>query len=131
MKGGQNRKTPEQLKRDGTRRPDRHGHEADDVDFEGGMPHCPPSLTDEGRKVWNRVVKDLKAAGQLRKAYEAVIAAYASLYAEFLTDPSDFPATKYTQLRLLIAELGLSPVSRSRLSGNDGKGNKPGDFDGF
>lgn len=131
MRGGQNKKTPEQLKRDGTRRKDRHGVEADDVEFEAGTPHCPASLDGEARKVWNRVVNDLRAAGQLRKPYEAVIAAYSALYAEFLSNPADFTAAKYTQLRLLIIELGLSPVSRGRLSGGDAKGNKPGDFDGF
>lgn len=131
MRGGQNKKTPEQLKRDGTRRKDRHGVEANDVEFEEGTPHCPPELSGEARKIWNRTVNDLRAAGQLRKPYEAVIASYSVLYAAFLSAPEEFTAAHYAQLRMLIAELGLSPVSRGRLSGGKAKSDKPGDFAGF
>ena len=128
MKGGQNKKTRAQLKLAGTERADRHGESADDVVFEDGMPHMPEMLSDTAKKVWNRAYRSLKAANQLKPAYEVALAGYAALAGEFMDDPIGFPANRHGQLRMYIQELGLGPVSATRLRGDSAPPKGGGDF---
>jgi hypothetical protein len=113
VKGGHNRKTPEQHRAAGTYRSDRHG--GDVVNFADVAPSCPASLSPEARKQWFAVCGELQAAGTLKRAYSAAIAAYCVLYAAFLEDPPAFSRDSHTQLRQYIALLGLAPAAVGRV----------------
>jgi len=59
-----------------------------------GIPLCPPELSNEARKEWSRIAPVLIRMGLLTDADRAALAAYCSLYAEFI------------QAELAIRELG-------------------------
>ncbi len=129
--GGHNKKTDRQLALSGTRRKGRHGTEGERVNFDDGMPHMPPGMNDTAQKTWRRIVTELKNAGQLKKGYEAALFGYAVVYGRLQDDPGSARATDWQQLRGFIAELGLGPVSNTRLRSELGTGKKPSDDSGF
>jgi len=101
------------------------------------VPTCPAELSDEAKKEWRRLTKELAAAGLLtrmdREALALLCAAYARWveaeaairkYGLVIKSPSGFPmqspylaiANKaLDQVRLLLAEFGMSPSSRTRV----------------
>jgi len=101
------------------------------------VPACPAELSDEAKKEWRRLTKELAAAGLVtrldREALALLCAAYARWaeaeaairkYGLVIKSPSGFPmqspylaiANKaLDQVRLLLAEFGMSPSSRTRV----------------
>jgi len=64
---------------------------------------------------WLLVVPKLLKSGVIKETDEMALSVYCELASEFKEDPSEFPAAKITQLRLLMADFGMTPHSRSGL----------------
>lgn len=110
------RKSEEQAKLDGTYNATRQ---------KGRSTKLPPAklsppewLDDAARKVFRQAVADLEAAGILAKADTNLVAHYAFLESLFQQEPLVFTAAMHTQLRLLRAEVGLTPQGRLKVDGN-------------
>jgi phage terminase small subunit len=80
-----------------------------------GRPEQPAWLQQRAREEWDRVVPALEMTGCLSTIDATMLAMYATLTAELAEDPKEFTAAKYTQLRLICGELGLSISSRLKL----------------
>ena len=130
-KGGGNKKSENELDRAGTRRKDRHGDPEDVVEFGDGTPHMPEGMSDVSQKAWRRVVSEMRNAGQLKPAFEASLAGYAIVYGKIIEKPAEAKASDHAQLRGYISELGLGPVSSTRLSAGTPTHGDSSDFDGF
>ena len=105
--------------------------------FSSRMPRCPEHLTGEARKEWKRVVHELHYAGLLKVTDRAVLAAYCQAWADWVeacreldgaakvctTDKGyEYPNPwigirngAMESLRKMMAELGMTPSSRSRV----------------
>lgn len=103
----------------------------------GGIPRCPGHLDDRARKEWRRLVRPLFEAGIVTVADRAALAAYCQSYSQWaeavqkmretpklIKTPSGYVqqspwiSIANKQLELMgryMAELGLSPVARSRI----------------
>lgn len=94
------------------------GERADDL--------TPPSWLSVGAlEEWRLIFPKLKKAGVLAQTDEMALAVYCELAAEFKECPTEFPAAKLTQLRLIMADFGLTPHSRATMSTQGGgSGNK-------
>lgn len=83
------------------------------------VPSCPEWLKDEGRREWNRLVKELTDLGMLTQLERGAMAAYCQAWAEFrcAVEEGSFTTRDIAAKRLirLAAELGLTPASRSRV----------------
>ena len=83
-------------------------------DAEATIPPTPPAdLSPTAKAEFERVVA-LSKPGVLTPLDQTVIAQYAILAARLRAAPDDFRAAEHTQLRLLAAELGLTPASRAK-----------------
>jgi len=104
---------------------------------EPSIPECPEELSDEAKKEWERVSAELLPMGLLSRIDRAALAGYcqawatwieaqASLreYGVIIRSPSGFPmlspylsvANKaFEQMRMMLAEFGMSPSSRTRV----------------
>lgn len=116
----------------GTDRPDRQKAGEPRPPEVVGTPVCPPGLDAYGRQKWNQRAPMLAQLGLLTEADLDLFAAYCDTYAQWRRAatalrklrPSDEDYRKVavtvekarTDLRLIGAEFGLSPASRSRLS---------------
>ncbi|WP_422923725.1 phage terminase small subunit P27 family [Singulisphaera sp. PoT] len=102
-----------------------------------GEPVRPPYLDDMGKAAWEDMLEELRALGSLRKSDGPIIGLYASTFSRFIEAEDDIRANGLTtftdkgtakanpsvaiarqsvaQLATLLAELGLTPSSRSRL----------------
>lgn len=105
----------------GTYRPGKHGQEPE---IERGAPDKPIWLSKSAELEWDRVVPILEPAGYLAKSDAMALATYCELAAEFAAAPSEFRAGKIAQLRLLMAELGLTPSGRAKMPAGKSEGNK-------
>jgi phage terminase small subunit len=85
-----------------------------------GRPERPAWLSARACIEWDRVVEALERTGCLSIIDGTMIAMYATLTAELAEDPQEFTAAKYTQLRLICGELGLSISSRLKLRQPEG-----------
>jgi len=119
---------------------------ADAPTIADGLPRCPPHLSPVARREWRRLATPLFEAGILTLADRAALAAYCQCYARWveaeeklaetptlLKTPSGYVQQSpwlgiaNRQLELMgryMAELGLTPVSRSRVAVPDGQGGK-------
>lgn len=97
---------------EGTYRAEIHGLENS---IESGAPEKPLWLSGAAGEEWSRVSKMLENAGYLAKTDGMALSIYCELAAEFAGYPSDFPASKLSQLRMLMNDLGLTPVSRAKM----------------
>jgi P27 family predicted phage terminase small subunit len=101
-------------------------------------PRCPPHLSKEARREWRRTAKLLAEMGLLTSVDRAALALYCEAWARWveaeqalqkygvvMKSPNGFPvpspylgiATRaMEQVRHLLAEFGMSPASRSRVS---------------
>jgi P27 family predicted phage terminase small subunit len=101
-------------------------------------PACPKHVQGEARKEWNRVSKDLHAAGLLTKIDKAALAAYCVQWGRWVEaeeslrkhgpvvkSPTGYPmqnphlsiANKaMTQMQKSLVEFGMTPSSRSRIA---------------
>lgn len=86
----------------------------------------PPEWLSAGAiEEWLIIVPRLLNASVLKKTDEMALSVYCELAAEFKENPQEFPAAKITQMRLLMADFGMTPHSRSSVSVDDkGKGNQ-------
>ena len=105
------------------------------------LPTCPNWLTDEAKKEWHRLAKEMNSIGILTNIDRAVFASYCQAYARwketeqlidnhgfiFLT-PSKYPqqspfisiAHQYEkQMSQCAEQLGLTPAARSRIIANN------------
>lgn len=104
----------------------------------GGAPSCPAWLASEAKVEWRRVLKAMAPTGLLTQADRAVLAVYCQSWADYLsakraiqaegevfTTPKRFIAKNpwltilneaAARLMKAAVELGLTPVSRTRLA---------------
>jgi P27 family predicted phage terminase small subunit len=102
------------------------------------LPACPPHLQGEARKEWTRTGRRLLACGLMTEIDSAALAAYCTAWARWveaeeslrqfgvvLKSPNGYPmpspfltiANKaMDQMTRLLAEFGMSPSSRARVS---------------
>ena len=83
-------------------------------------PECPEELTQrDAKNEWNRLVPHLIAIGMVTSADRAVLIGYCAMWAEWLhlhdVGPQDAAHRAYLHLLRSMAELGLTPASRSRV----------------
>lgn len=107
------------------------------------IPPCPKHLTGEARKEWRRTSKQLAQAGLITKVDRAALAAYCQNWARWIEAEEamradDHQMIVYTdkgypvvspwlgiaeramkQMRTFLTEFGMTPSSRSRLTGPD------------
>jgi P27 family predicted phage terminase small subunit len=119
----------------GTVRADRgNAHEPEP---KSDVPACPSDLSAEAKREWRRVTKELAPLGLLTRIDRAALAAYCQAWATWIEaqaalrqygviikSPSGYPmqspclvvANKaFEQMRLMLAEFGMSPRSRTRV----------------
>lgn len=106
---------------DGTRNATRHGSEEK---LRGAVKRAtaafgkltrPKHLEGEARAAWDRYIKP---AGWLDGSREPAAIAFCELWAQFRTEPGEFPASKHGQLRAYMSELGLTD-ERNRVEKED------------
>jgi len=98
----------------GTYQPCRHDGNAD-TETKVGEPEKPDWLSDEASREWDKTMAVLSQAGYMAQTDSVALATYCELVSEFAACPSDFPAGKLSQLRLLMADLGLTPSARTKM----------------
>jgi len=86
-----------------------------DIEASVGQPEKPDWLTGQASKEWDKTIEVLSEAGYLAKTDSMALATYCELVAEFSANPPDFPAGKLGQLRLLMADLGMTPSARAKM----------------
>ena len=104
----------------------------------GALPRCPAHLSDTARKEWRRLAGPLHATGLLTLADRAALAAYCQAYGRWVeaeeklrgapmllkapngyVQQSPWLSVANKQLEIMgryMSELGLTPVSRTRLA---------------
>ena len=119
----------------GTQRADRMNKNEPNPKVE--IPRCPSHLSDEAKREWRRVAKDLAVVGLLTRIDRAALAAYCQAWGRWVEaeealrkhgvmvkSPNGYPmqspylavANKaMEQMRALLAEFGMSPSSRTRV----------------
>ena len=123
-----NSRTPNNLlKLAGTFREDRHGESGtslDDCDGLGELPPPPDFLTDVGITEWYRISVILRTADLLKGTDFGIMIAYCKLFQMIANGDADKTASIYTQFRGVANDLGLTPVSRSKIIVGDKKPKK-------
>ena len=137
LSGGRNAKTQTQHRLAGSWRRDRHGRPSPEPP--AGPPEPPPDLAGEALAEWNRMISRLTMLQTLSAVDDAVLARYCLLHAraerletalagepvlstsvehrERRVHPAFSQLRAYDQaLRQYLAELGLTPASRGRVS---------------
>ena len=117
-----------------------------------GIPTCPSHLMPAARTEWKRLARHLHGLGVISELDRAALAAYCQAYGRWVeaekklretpallrtpagfVQPSPWLGISNKNLELMhkfMTELGLSPVSRSRVSVNRQLGPKPWEFTG-
>lgn len=102
-------------KLNGTFRKDRHGADDEVLDFDDVMPEAPAFLDADAEIEWIRICKVFKGKKVLTEGDRAMLTGYCQIWSKLAGDPQEFKANDYAQLRGLCGDLGLSPISRSKL----------------
>jgi phage terminase small subunit len=113
-----------------TYRKDRHG-DRDELELPPGVPEKPGFLNETAAAEWDKIAEKLSDYGILSDLDEAALAVYCELYSEFQSTrscPSKFPAAKIAAFRASYADLGLSPISRIKISSRAKKEKKKNPF---
>ncbi len=76
----------------------------------------PSWLTIDAAPHWEKVAAQMVAERTWRSCFESTLATYVELLSLFLADPKGFGSTKLVTLRLLGADLGLTPSAFNRVS---------------
>lgn len=84
-------------------------------------PVCPNWLAGESRRIFEESVEYLEKAQILSLADANLVAHYAQLEAKFQENPDGFSAALHGQLRLLRAEVGMTPQGRLKVDGPQGE----------
>lgn len=112
----QRRKPIDQHRAADTYRKDRHSNRpATPGDIPTLPPAPPPGMTTGAAAEWQRITALLGTRGRLTALDTTALRAYCELSGELAEDPRAFTAARHTALRLLAAELGLTPASRTKL----------------
>ncbi len=72
-------------------------------------PAAPAWLSAEAAEHWDEIVKEMISERTWRASFTSTLGNYCALFAVFLQGPAAFSPTKLVTLRLLGADLGLSP----------------------
>ena len=105
--------------------------------FDPSVPKCPLHLSDEGKREWRRITKQLSSANLLTVVDRAALAAYCQAWGRWVEaeesikkhgvlvkSPQGFPmqspylaiANKaMEQMQRMLVEFGMTPSSRSRI----------------
>ena len=87
--------------------------------------HPPEWLSVGAHEEWRIAIPRLKKTGILEQTDEMALSVYCELASEFKECPAEFPAAKLTQLRLIMADFGMTPHSRAGMPAQErSKGNK-------
>jgi phage terminase small subunit len=81
------------------------------VELPPGRPRAPAWLEPGAKKEFDRVARALSEAGTLSEAHRSVLVTYAVLWGEFETAHGKIPTARLSEMRRLVAELGISPRS--------------------
>lgn len=98
------------------------GNRGNEPKVKVSVPSCPRWLTGEGRKIWQRLIPQLKKAGVITKLDQFALARYCLygiLWMRELQNPGRTEATleRYAnQLNRLEQSFGLTPSARASLS---------------
>ena len=84
-------------------------------------PAAPSWLTVGAAERWDAIVKEMLAERTWRPCFESTLATYVELLSLFLADSQGFASTKLVTLRLLGADLGLTPSAFHRVSRTPGR----------
>jgi phage terminase small subunit len=79
------------------------------------VPTPPDWLPAGAVREWQRITQELAPLNVLCGLDLSQLCQYSVLYDQMAANPAEFSAAAHTQLRLVSAELGLSPASRHRL----------------
>ena len=79
-------------------------------------PPVPSWLTIDAAQHWDAIATQMVAERTWRSCFESTLATYVELLSLFLADPKGFGSTKLVTLRLLGADLGLTPSAFNRVS---------------
>lgn len=93
-----------------------------------GIGACPDWFPAEAMEEWQRVVPELAALGVLTRVDRAVLEAHCLAYAEMIITAKTggmIKASLLGQLRILAAELGLTPSARARMTTPKGESDDP------
>ena len=77
----------------------------------GMQPEPPAWLDADARSIFRSRAKEIDAANYWQPRFVDALALFASLMAEYQRGPAQASAAKVTQMRLLLSELGLTPLS--------------------
>ena len=100
----------------GTYRKDRHGDSKKKIKVDKKFPTQPTWLPKNAKTEWARIKKVMEKSGVITAGDATVLIQYCLLYSEMKKLKEEFPAAKHAQLRVAAAELGLTPVSRSKIT---------------
>ncbi len=100
----------------GTFRKDRHGDPKKKLKVSAKFPTQPKWLTKNAKAEWARIKKIMEKSGVITMGDATVLIQYCLLYSEMKDLKEEFPAAKHAQLRVAAAELGLTPVARSKIT---------------
>lgn len=85
---------------------------------EANLAQCPIWLCVEGKKEWRRLARKLKDVGILSELDMTAFTVYCQMWGEYIAGiKANEPVSMahVTQMRLMAAEFGLTPSSRSRV----------------
>ena len=87
-------------------------------------PEAPPGLSDEARPIFAELIESMPN-GAAAKSDSLLIAMAATLLAEYRRVPEVFPTPRINALRLMLAELGMTPKARRQLELAPDRENNP------
>lgn len=116
------RKSAAQAKRDGTYNATRQKNHSPKL--RPHRPICPDWLTGTAKRIFEETVGYLDKAQILSLADANLVAHYAQLEARFQSAPDELSAALHGQLRLLRAEVGMTPQGRLKIDGTEGEQDK-------
>ena len=87
-------------------------------------PEYPPDLSDETRPIFAELIEAMPK-GAAAKSDSLFIAMAATLLAEYRRAPEVFPTPRINALRLMLAELGMTPKARRQLELAPDRENNP------
>lgn len=117
--------------------PGKRALNGDEPKFDKTPPRCPAHLSDEAKREWRRIIKDLSAANLLTIVDRAALASYCQAWGRWVESednirkhgmlvksPNGYPmqspylavANKaMEQMQRMLVEFGMTPSSRSRI----------------
>ena len=107
----------------GTYREDRHGDPSQKVELPVESPPIPKIVEDneEALAEWHYITDVMAEMGILSRADKAMLAMYCLLYADLAERGNLMGSEKFTQLRMIQQQLGITTVTRCKLSKPKGK----------